>query len=283
MNRLILLIVTGACALTGASHNDYKLEVREPIRHTFAKDTALDVDNVNGSITVTGDGGSSIRVEGEKILRAASQAEIERAKSEVVLDANEKNGTAQLYVNGPFRDGGHSSGNHGFHEPNERKYEVVYNFTIHVPRATELRLRTVNGGVKTEDTTGKFDLKDINGAITMTNISGAGSADTLNGSTVVTFRENPKADCFFKSFNGKVDVTFLPSLSANLSLKTFNGEAYTDFDVTALATQAEAGEKKNGRFIYKSNRSRSVRVGSGGPELKFETFNGNIHISKQAR
>lgn len=283
MKKLILPIAAGACALIGASHNDYKVEEREPIHHVFAKDSTLDVDNVNGSITVTGDGGSTIRVEGEKVMRAADQAELQRAKREVVLDANEKDGTAQLYVNGPFRDSGHSSDSHGFHEHNDRKYEVAYNFTIYVPRSTTLRLHTVNGEVKAAETAGKFDVKDINGAITMTNIAGSGSADTLNGATVVTFRENPKADCFFKSFNGRVDVSFLPSLSANLSLKTFNGQAYTDFDVAALATPAEAGEKKNGKFVYKTNRTSSLRVGSGGPELKFETFNGNIHISKQTR
>ena len=241
------------------------------------------MDNVNGSITVLGDSGGTIRVEGEKIMRAADQAELQRAKREVVLDANERNGVAQLYVNGPFRDNGHSSENHGFHEDNHRQYEVAYNFIIHVPRATELRLHTVNGDVKTEDTAGKFDVKDINGGITMTNLAGSGTADTLNGPTIVKFRENPKADSYFKSFNGKVDVTFQPSLSADLRLKTFNGHAYTDFEVTALATPADPAERKNGKFVYRSNRFNSMRVGSGGPELKFETFNGDIHIQKQSR
>jgi len=281
MKQFIVPIAIGVFAI--AAHRDYKLEEREAFHHTFSNDAALDVDAVSGSINVLGDGGNTIRVDGEKVIRAADQEEVQRAKREVVLDINEKNGIAQLYVNGPFRDNDHTSDNHGFHDHRDREYEVAYNFTIHVPRATELTLHTVNGDESVQDTTGKFHVKGLNGKITMTNIAGSGTADTLNGSTVITFRENPKADCFFKSFNGKVDVGFQPGLSANVSVKTFNGAPYTDFDATALASTPEPGELKNGRFVFKSNRSSNLRIGSGGPELKFETFNGNIQIRKLSK
>ncbi len=284
MKKIAISIGLSACVLGfAASHRDYKVEEREAIHQTFQKDSSLDVDSVNGSITVLGDNGSTIRVEGEKIVRASDQSELQKAKREVVLDANEKNGVAQVYVNGPFRNNSHASDDHGFHDHDERQYEVTYNFVIHVPRATDLRLHTVNGDVKADDTTGKFDVKDVNGSITMNRLAGSGTADTLNGPTVITFRENPKADSYFKSFNGKVDITFQPSLSADLRLKTFNGHAYTDFETTAVAAKSDAAERKNGKFVYRSNQFNSLRVGSGGPELKFETFNGDIHIQKQSR
>ncbi|HZL57533.1 MAG TPA: hypothetical protein VFC21_10645 [Bryobacteraceae bacterium] len=286
MNRLIITFAIGAFA-TGvfavAAHRDYKLEEREPFHHTFSNDTTLDVDTVSGSINVTGDGGNTIRVDGEKVIRAADREEVQRAKREVVLDVNEKNGTAQLYVNGPFRDNDHTSESHGFHDRRDREYEVAYNFTIHVPSALALTLHTINGDIATQGTAGKFNIKGLNGKITMTDIAGSGTADTLNGSTVITFRENPKADSYFKSFNGKVDVGFQPGLSANLSLKTFNGSAWTDFEATALASMAEPGQRQNGKYVYKSNKFNNLRVGSGGPELKFETFNGNIQIRKLPR
>jgi hypothetical protein len=233
-----------AVILEAAPRRDYKVEEREAIHHVFSNDNSLDVDCVNGSIAVTGDSGGTIRVEGEKIIRAADRQEVERAKREVVLDINEKDGIGQLYVNGPFRDNGHASQDHGFHDHRDREYEVTYNFTIHVPRAAGLRLRTVNGAVKAEDTAGKFDVHNINGGITMTNIAGSGTADTMNGPTIVAFRENPRGDSYFKSFNGRVDVTFQPDLSADVRLKTFNGSAYTDFDVTALATVAGSAERR---------------------------------------
>jgi DUF4097 and DUF4098 domain-containing protein YvlB len=184
-------------------------------------------------------------------------------------------------VNGPFRDNDHSSSNHGFHDHSDRHYDVTYNFTIHVPRALALHLRSVNGGITAQDTAGKFDLKTINGKMIMTNIAGSGNAETLNGETTITFRENPKTASLFKSFNGKVDVGFQPGLSADMHLKTFNGSAYTDFESTPLASSPGTSEKKNGMFVYKRDKESAVRVGSsGGPELRFETFNGSITVRK---
>ena len=215
--RVAIAISVFALALQGS----YKLEEREAFHHTFSKDGTIDVDNVNGWITVTGDGGNTIRVDGEKVVRADDAERMALGKKNVALDVDEKDGVARLAVN--------------HHENHDHGYEVTYNFTIHVPRATALRLHSVNGKISADDTAGKFDLHTINGAVTMTNVAGSGSAETLNGNTTITFRENPKADSLFKSFNGHVDVGFLPGLAANVHVKTFNGADYTDFDATALA------------------------------------------------
>ena len=78
-----LLALSLALSLNAASWRDYKVEDREPIRHTFSNDKALEVDNVSGSITVIGDAGSTIRVEGEKVIRAAQQLAVPRLMPEV--------------------------------------------------------------------------------------------------------------------------------------------------------------------------------------------------------
>jgi len=214
-----IAIAVTACALVAtvldASRHNWTSEAREPVRHTFSNDKSLEVDNVDGTIQVIGDNGNTIRVEGEKIIRAAGQRELERAKREVKLDINERDGVAQLYVNGPFRRD-NSSDDHGFHiHYDEREYEVIYNFTIRVPRDTELRLRTVNGEVKTEQTNGKFDVHGVNGSITMTAIAGSGSIRTVNGPTVVSFRQNPNSATDFRTVNGSIDAAFPPGLSAD--------------------------------------------------------------------
>ena len=65
MRRLGILVAISVFTLAAASRSDYKVEEREPIHQIFTKDTSLDIDSVSGSITVTGDGGNTIRVEGE--------------------------------------------------------------------------------------------------------------------------------------------------------------------------------------------------------------------------
>ena len=282
LNPLLTLGVYLAISLAAASPDDYKEEAKEPVKHVFTTGAnTLDVDNVNGSLTVIGDGGNTIRLEGEKVIRARDKQQLDRGRKEVTLDLNQKDGVAQVYVNGPFRNGGRDAAdNHGFHEHNDREYHVTYNLTVRVPRSSALRLRGVNGSIKSEETSGSLDVRTVNGSITLTNVAGSGKVETVNGSTVASFRENPKTDTSFKSVNGKIEVTFQPNLAANLQVKTFNGAAYTDFETTLAASPAGTAERKDGRFQYRGNQFRNMKVGSGGPEIKFETLNGGIQIHK---
>jgi len=286
MKKFGAFLIAGVmAAATASAARDYKEEAKEPVRHTFpAGPTTLDVDNINGTITVIGDNGNTMRVEGEKIIRADSVDELNRGKREVVLDINEKNGIAQLYVNGPFRNGGNrGSESHDFHDHDHREYNVTYNLTVQVPRNTALQLHSVNGPINASDTNGKFDVHAVNGPITLTNLGGAGAVQTVNGKMTATFRENPKTDTSFKTVNGEIDVTFPPNLAANLEVKTFNGAAFTDFETTMLASAPGELNKSDGRFSYRNRGTQRLKVGAGGPEIRFETLNGKIHIRKQSR
>jgi hypothetical protein len=274
-----MCLLAAVCAGAICRAEDYRLEERESIQRTLSGATAVDANNINGFVHVTGDSGNTVRLDAEKIIRARDSEEMERAKREVTLDINQKDGIAQFYVNGPFRDHDHASSYHGFHERESRHYEVTYNLTIRVPRAIELTLKTVNGEVTCADTSGKFEVNGVNGSITMNGIAGSGYVRTVNGPTTVSFRENPKADSEFHSLNGKVEVTFQPDLSADIRVKTFNGAAYTDFESTALASQASAAQNGT-KWVYKKNQFANLRVGKGGPELSFETLNGDIRIRK---
>ncbi|HVW07927.1 MAG TPA: hypothetical protein VHC90_05065 [Bryobacteraceae bacterium] len=264
-----------------AARRDYDLEDRSTVNHTFSGDKTFDVDLINGSIDVTGDGSNTIRVTGERIIRAASRDQIDRAKRDDVLDMNEKEGTAQIYENGPFRDGNnHTSDNHGFHERNDHEYEVTWNLTVHVPREMALHLRSVNGHIDAHDTSGAYDIRAVNGPINLTGIAGSGNISTVNGPNTITFRENPKSDSVFTSVNGKVDVAFQPNLSADFNLKTVNGGMFTDFESTMLASTGKA-EQENGKFVYRRRGESDIRVGSGGPKIRIETVNGSIQIRKE--
>ena len=109
-------------------------------------------------------------------------------------------------------------------------------------------------------------------------VSGAGRVYALNGKVRARFTANPSADCYFGSLNGNVEITFRPQLSANVLLKTFNGQVYSDFPVRYLPSGKPTKKTKDGKLIYKSNVFFGVRVGDGGPELKFDAFNCDIRI-----
>jgi hypothetical protein len=101
----------------------------------------------------------------------------------------------------------------------------------------------------------------------------------VNGPVHVEFAKNPATASSFKSVNGALDVYFQPNLNADLLFKTFNGQIYSDFDVTPRATPIET-ERKNGRYVYRSNRLQGGSAGLGGAQLSFDTLNGNVRLHR---
>jgi hypothetical protein len=63
-----------------------------------------------------------------------------------------------------------------------------------------------------------------------------------------------------------------------VQVKTFNGHAYTDFTGSGLPRANVTPERRDGRFVYRSNNFSGFRIGNGGPEFKFDTLNGSIRI-----
>ncbi|MBZ5592687.1 MAG: hypothetical protein LAP39_10660 [Acidobacteriia bacterium] len=276
---LVLCVSLAAVAVA----DDLSVVESESIQRTFPVTRAVDVDNFDGSVTVTGSDAREIKVEIHKTIRACSPEKVQEAKREVQLDMAQHDDGLRVYVDGPFRckcgDGSINNRGSRFYG-----YEVSFDFTLQVPRDTNLRLRTVNrGNIRVENTAGTFDLENINGGLELVEVSGSGHAYALNRPVKVLFSRNPAAASDFGSLNGDVDITFRPGLSADLWMKTFNGHAYTDFDVSALPTRAAVREQREGKFVYKSNEFFGVRVGQGGPELKFDAFNGDIRIRNREK
>ena len=242
----------------------------------------LDVRNINGFIRVEGTSDSSVQMSIRKEIRAATRDDLAEAQRDVRLDFRDGAPRVEAIVTDRR---GHVCGERS-NDDGERwdrvHYDVRFDFTIRVPRDVALRLCTINGGdVIVTGTQGDFLVDNVNGLIEMNRVAGSGRAHTVNGPVSVTFTANPRQPSSFKSVNGNIDVSFLEGLSAEFAMKTFNGALFTDFDVQPLAGKAAAaGERRNGRFVYRANEFTRVRVGSGGPEMTFETLNGNVRARR---
>ena len=285
MNRLACMALVTFPLVIGATpsdrwHSESFPEVQKETERrsfTFSQpggSRQLEIDNVEGAIDVTGYEGDSVQVEIEKTIRGRSKDDIERAKEEVRLQVTEKGNRVDIYVDGPFRcqDGSFRSRRTG--------YRVTCNFHVKAPRECDLFLRTVNeGDIRVGNVSGKFDVENINGGIQISETAGPGRAHAINGAVKVLFIRNPVGDCSFSSLNGDVDVALRQGLSADLWFKTFNGEAYTDYELVPLPSPAAEQERHDGKFVYKSSRFAGARAGKGGPQLKFDTLNGNIHVT----
>lgn len=235
----------------------------------------LVVDDLDGYVHVRGGSGSQVHVVAHKIIRAETQSDLAQAKSEVRLEMTEQPGSVSIEYDAPWRC---RNGCDGCCKEHRRFYEVTYDIDVEVPRQARTDVSTVNGDLRLNEVDGDFDVHGVNGAITMDSIGGSGGVHTVNGPVSIHFSKNPLRPCSFKSVNGALDAYFQPGLSADLFFKTFNGQVYSDFEVTPLPVPAGEAERKNGMFVYRSNRQSGARAGRGGPQLTFETLNGSIRL-----
>lgn len=275
---MMALLLAGLALLTGLALKAADVDQRETIRNTYplsgSSPKKVIVDNVTGSIRVTGYAGSEVRLVAQKRLRADSPESAEQARRDVKLDITQDANTVRFYVDGPFRcrDG-------GVHIDHDPGYEVKYDFELQVPQDSATDLKTVNDGeITVENLAGDYKVNNINGSIDMTELAGSGKVYALNGHVRLSFRENPRGKSSFGSLNGEVRVSFQPGLNADVLFKTFNGGVFTDYPVTYMPQPVSSGERHGAKFVYKSSEWQAVRVGRGGPELSFDAFNGNIRI-----
>jgi hypothetical protein len=282
-------LMLAASALTVpclARHDGENWPVRdqETIQKSFtlsAPPMRVVIDNVDGYIHLTGTNGSQVAITAHKTVRAESDIDLAEARKEVNLEITDKPGAVDVYYAAPWRCNGDDRPCHDTHR---RFYQVLYDIDVEVPRDARVVLSTVNNGdIRVENVSGTFEVRDINGGINMTGIGGSGEVDTINGPVTVRFAHNPSEPSSFKTLNGQMDVYFQPGLSADLLFKTFNGQVYTDFEVTSRAAAAGAAEHHDGKFVFHNDHFAGARVGQGGPELKFDAFNGNIRLHETPR
>jgi hypothetical protein len=281
----LVLTAAGFASLCPAQRDSERWSVREQetIHKTLALSGApmrLVVENVQGYVHVTAVSGSEVRVTAHKTIRADADVDLQQAKREVTLDMSEKPGWVSVEYNAPWNCR-HSNGGCGDHE--RRFYNVTYDLDIEVPRDTRPVVSTVNGGdIRVEGTTGDFDISNVNGRIDVIGISGSGDIHTVNGPITARFVKNPAGPTSFKSVNGALDVYFQPNFSADLRFKTMNGEIYSDFEVTTNLPPPPPpdADRREGKFIYRSNGMKAARAGQGGPEISFNTLNGSIRLHR---
>jgi hypothetical protein len=276
-----LLIALAALVASVSAHQEYDQTEKEVIKKTLqfpqgGSRREIVVDNINGSVNVIGYEGNDIQLVVHRTTYGTSPERLQEGKEKVRLDIREEPGKVILYVDAPWRcpDG------HGTYRDNGHYgYDADFDFDVRVPYGSTIAVSTVNKGeVSVENMTGDFEVSNVNGGIEMTGIAGTGSASTVNGKVEVQFKKNPEGRCGFRTINGSIEVRVPDDLSADLKFKTMNGEMYSDFDVTTLPQQVPTLEKSGKRTIYRGGEYSVVRAGKGGPEMRFETLNGDIRI-----
>ena len=246
-----------------------------------------------GGITVKGYAGKEIIVEArireEKLGEGDDHLEAEeaaRAEHEHEEDKDKADKSAGMKLIPAVGTGLEIEEENNVVTISSESWKNAVDIVIQVPSASNLELSSTNDGdIVVENVSGTIEVGNVNGSNTLKNVSGNVVAHTVNGEILVQLsRVTPDKPMSFSTMNGDVDVTFPADIKASVRMKTQQGDIYSDFDVTLKPAPQKPAEEamKSGKGKYRISFDRFLTgsINGGGPEITFNTFNGDIYIRK---
>lgn len=235
-----------------------------------SKPKTVNIDLLNGSITVRGYSGN------EAIVEATGHARSHRRTENIPP------GMKQITNNSAGLDISEQNNVINMHGGIMGSTDV----TVQVPTQTSLKLRSLNGGkIVVEGVSGEIDAQNMNGSVTITDVSGSVLANSMNGKVTVSLnRVTPNKAMSFSSMNGTIDVTLPADVKANVKMKSDNGDVWSDFDIQLSGSRPPEvqDQRSKGRgYRVRIDKTMYGTINGGGPELSFITYNGNILIHKK--
>ena len=251
----------------------------------------LYIANINGNVIVDGYDGNTIKVEVEKIISAKTESRLQQGMEEISIGIMDRYDTLIVYMKGACGEfissnkrwkSKDSSWGYNWNDC-EENYDYRLNYIVKVPRDINLYVSTINeGDVTIKGVSANLSGHNINGSITLNDIAAKTYAYTINGDVTLNFKDNPTSDSRFYTLNGDINANFRPNLSADMSFKSFNGDFYTNISTLEyLPSKLETTASSKGNGVkYKLNGTTIMRTRSGGVNLDFETFNGNVYVKE---
>src|SRR5690349_3442995 len=173
---LFVCIALGCADVAAAREFTQHSSSQQTFRFPQAAGRTLDVRTITGVITVEAYEGSDVEVVVNKSITADTAEDLRAAERDVTLDTSGDASTLRAIVRYPDLPTCGEPGEH-WHQGEEPRYEVSYDFSIRVPRDTRLDLCTINrGNVVVRGTQADFRIRTINGRITMSDVAGSGEA-----------------------------------------------------------------------------------------------------------
>ncbi|MGH7243697.1 MAG: DUF4097 family beta strand repeat-containing protein [Phycisphaerales bacterium] len=137
-----------------------------------------------------------------------------------------------------------------------------------VNHAGDVNATTSNGRIELRDVAGATDANTSNGSVDLINVGGRAFVSTSNASATVHLADNSPGPVQIRSSNGSIDLAIGRDFIGDLRLATSNGRIR--FDSPVVVQDME------------SNRSATLRFGTGGSASSARTSNGSIAVTSHA-
>ncbi|MEP1150625.1 MAG: hypothetical protein ABJH08_02750 [Balneola sp.] len=249
----------------------------------------FNIKNINGDLKVSGYDGDEIIITGSKTIRKKRGELDQKIINEIYLRQEEHEGTIYVFVQAPgveveFKEGrmrysvNHNRGR--WDEYDEVHYE--FNIEVKMPQDMMVKSSTINGGnLIVENMQNGVDAANVNGDVFLREVAGKTNAHTVNGDIEVYFSKSPTEDSQFNTVNGSMEIYSPKDLGAVVTFKSLHGDLYTDFEQVSRLKNQLNKEKSGQGFRYRIDKTTPIQIGSGGPQMAFETINGSAYIRKR--
>ncbi len=200
----------------------------------------LDVNTENGSITIIVAARGDVQIESRFAATTA-----ERLAAASVEAVRKPDGTLSVHAVWPD---GKAIGSE----------ECA--FTITLPDAKGLTLKTSNGSIKSGTTSGTMNAQTSNGSVSIQNHSGEATVHTSNGSVEFALADDSSGPVGIRTSNGAVTLEVGKAFTGALSASTSNGKiSYEGFDTAASNNALQVGASTTPSKVKTSNGRVSIR------------------------
>lgn len=233
---------------------------------------ALDLTGISGDVTITGGGGSDIRVEATKRVRHRDSDEARRLVDELRVETAQFGERVEVRTVYPRRSRGYDRGS-----------SASIDYVVSVPKDASVTVRNVSGDVVVTSVAGDVRAETVSGDVEVRGAPSLAAAKTVSGD--VTVRDVGNAGTLVL---GTVSGTIVASGLKARALEC--GSVSGDVRIQAAALERAAAKSLSGTLEFESTLARGGRyeltshsgdirivVGGGaGFELDASTFSGSV-------
>jgi len=291
MRRAIPLFLTVAALLGSvAAHSDTRVDQSRPA----APDGLVEIENVSGSVRVTGWDKNEIAIKGTLGHRANGlefSGTGSRTRIEVDVEGSPHGVRSDLDISVPA---GSRLKIEGFDATisvsgvtGTVTAETVNGGITQTGAAKEVELQSVNGAVEVTKAAGRIHAESVNGVVSVRDASGEVEASTVNGELTVSGSFDrvrmetvsgslrfegeltKRATLEAETVSGSVDIVLPASISADFEVSTFSGSMENELGPAPRKSK------------YSPEKELSFSTGTGGAKVNVQTLSGTIRLRKR--
>lgn len=241
--------------------------IEETVKKTFDANSDVEIvlRNKNGSVVVSSWDKPQVLVIAEKVVKAHHEEKAQKIMEQVEIIFNASPERIEIESDYPPSNRSHNSFWGLFFDEANAQISISYQLTV--PKDANLELKTTNGSITIENTSGNINARSTNGSVKLLDVHGMIRARTTNGRIQAEVLEFTREDeIYFKTTNGSIKLDLPTNIQADVRANTTNGSISTDFPLEV-----------SGKFNRKNLRGT---INGGGGRIDLTTTNGSIKINE---